>query len=247
MSHFRRAPSVPNLRAQFHAAIGKARRKNIRHLVFYVWDRVARNSTDTEFLEDLIREGEMSFTCFGGNVLHANSDDSDFFMLDINIAQAKQENRTRRTKTIDGMEQRCRNGWYPSKVPSFYWNEPVIEDGRILKRGSIVRGPTEDGQRLVRREMELHLQRFSLDCIREKCLAEGLVPAKYIASYHRSSIDHHLKQEFYAAIPNPHDGFKSSSCGEAHGTKPSTSQSTRRMNGHDCRPHSASPQPTVAT
>ena len=207
---FQESAKRSQMRAQFHAAISKARSENIRHIVFYMWDRVARNSTDTEFLEDLIREGEIVLhIASGGNVLHANSDDSDFFMLDINIAQAKQENRTRRRKTIDGMEQRCRNGWYPSKVPSFYWNEPVTDDGRILKRGSIVRGPTEEGRRLVRREMELHLQGFSLDCIRERCLSEGLVPAKQIASYHRSSVDHHLKQEFYAAIPIPHDGFKS--------------------------------------
>ncbi len=102
---FQESAKRSKLRAQFHAAISKARNEKIRHLIFYMWDRIARNSTDTEFLEDLIREGEVVLhIASGGNVLHANSDDSDFFILDINIAQAKQENRTRRRKTIDGME-----------------------------------------------------------------------------------------------------------------------------------------------
>ena len=35
----------------------------------------------------------------------------EFFAFDINIAQAKQDNRTRRTNTIDGMVTRCGHGW----------------------------------------------------------------------------------------------------------------------------------------
>ncbi len=89
---FQESAKRSKLRAQFHAAISKARNEKIRHLIFYMWDRIARNSTDTEFLEDLIRKGEVVLhIASGGNVLHANSDDSDFFILDINIAQAKQE------------------------------------------------------------------------------------------------------------------------------------------------------------
>jgi hypothetical protein len=57
--------------------------------------------------------------------------------------------------------------------------------------------------------MELHLSGFSLERIREACLAEQLVPAKLIATYHCSTVEKHLKQDFYAAIPKPHDGFKS--------------------------------------
>src|ERR1019366_8744249 len=111
----------------------------------------------------------------GGTVLHADSDDSEFFLFDINVAQAKQDNRNRRRKTIDGMEQRCRNGWHPSRTPSFYAQAPVLdEQGRPKPRGGTVVGPTEEGRRLVRREMELHLKGFSLERIRRKCVADGL-------------------------------------------------------------------------
>jgi DNA invertase Pin-like site-specific DNA recombinase len=206
---FQESAKRSKMRAQFHAAIQQAAVQKIKHLVFYVWDRIARNSTDAEMLEELIREGEVCLhLATGGTVLHRDSDDSDFFLLDINIAQAKQENRGRRRKTIDGMEQRCRNGWYPSRPPTFYKQVPVLDvDGRPKRRGSTVVGPTPEGRRLLRRQMELHLAGYSLDRIRESCLKECLVPVSLIPGYHRGLIDRHLKTDFYAALRNPHDGF----------------------------------------
>ncbi len=208
---FQESAKKSALRAEFHAAIAEARKQNIKHLVFSFWDRITRNFTDAELLEEMIRDDEITLHIASGRtVLHAQSDDSEFFMFDINVAQAKQDNRLRRRKTIDGMEQRCRNGWYPSKPPWFYWQQAVLdEDGRPKRRGSTVMGPTPEGRRLVRREMELHLRGFSLTRIRETCLEEGLVPTRLIPRYHCSIIDAHLKNAFYAAIPNPHDGFKS--------------------------------------
>lgn len=86
------------------------------------------------------------------------------------------------------MVQRCLNGWYPSRPPSFYIQQPVIdENGRMKRRGSTIVGPTEEGRLLVRREMELHLEGCSLDKIRETTLAERLVPLKQIPTYTISS------------------------------------------------------------
>ncbi len=202
---FQESAKRSELRVTFHAAIEQARRANIKHLIFPFFDRMARNFTDWEMLEEMIRDGSIVLhVVASGLVLHKDSPDSDFFATDINIAQAKQENRTRTTKTIDGMEERCERGWYPSRPPQFYEHRPVLDEaGRPLKRGSTIEGPSEAGRRLVRREMELHLQGFSLDRIRERCLSEGLVPAKMVRSYTKSIIDRHLKSEFYAALPAP--------------------------------------------
>jgi hypothetical protein len=30
----------------------------VRHIIFYVWDRIARNFTDAEILEEMVRDGE---------------------------------------------------------------------------------------------------------------------------------------------------------------------------------------------
>ncbi len=206
---FQESAKKSQLRVQFHAAIARARREGIRHLVFYVYDRITRNFTDAEILEEMIRDGQVVLhLASSGNVLHKGSDDSEFFLFDINIAHAKQDNRGRRRKTIDGMEERCRQGWYPSRPPHFYKQEPLLdENGRPKRRGSTVKGPTEEGRRLVRREMQLRLRGFSLARIREKCLEEGLVPAWLVAKYHHSTVEKHLKQDFYAAISQPHDGF----------------------------------------
>ncbi len=198
-------------RVLFHGAIERARRENIRHLIFYVYDRITRNFTDAEILEERIRRGEIVLhVTSGGNVLHRGSDDSEFYLFDMNIAHAKQDNRMRRRKTIDGMEERCRQGWYPSRTPHFYWQEPVLDEhGRPKRRGSTVAGPTEEGRLLVRREMQLHLRGFSNALVRQKCLNEGLVPSWLRPKYHDSTVENHLKQDFYAAITDPHDGLRS--------------------------------------
>jgi hypothetical protein len=79
---FQESAKKSQARVEFHAAIAKARRNNILHVVFSVWDRIARNSTDAELLEDAMREGDLVLhVASGGMVLHKNSDDSDFFIL----------------------------------------------------------------------------------------------------------------------------------------------------------------------
>ena len=110
---FQESAKRSKMRVEFHAAIAEARREKIRHLVFYVYDRIARNFTDAEMLEDLIRDGEVVLHIVSnGSVLHRDGADSDFFMFDMNIAHAKQDNRNRTSKTIDGMIERSLQGWY---------------------------------------------------------------------------------------------------------------------------------------
>ncbi len=48
---FQESAKKSQLRAEFHAAIDEARRQKIKHLIFYVWDRITRNFTDAEMLE----------------------------------------------------------------------------------------------------------------------------------------------------------------------------------------------------
>ena len=208
---FQESAKTSKLRVKFHAAIAKARREGICHLVFYVFDRISRNFTDLETLEEFIRAGDIVVhVAQGGDVLHKFGDDTAFFMADINIAQAKQDNRARRTKTIDGMTQRCRNGWHPSRVPFGYMQQPVLDaNGRPKRRGSTVVGPSPEAVRLLRREMALRVTGHSLDLIRETCLTEKLVPLALIPHYRRSTIEKRLKNVFYAALPRPHDGYKS--------------------------------------
>ena len=211
VASFQESAKKSSLRREFHAALEQARKLEVRHLVFYVWDRIARNFTDAEILEELVREGQLVVhVASGGQVLHRCSPNSDFFQFDINIAQAKQDNRERSTKTIEAMEQRCRDGWYPARPPWGYWQQPELDEhGFPKRRGSKVAGPSPEARRLVRREMELHLAGYSLDRVRVQCIKEGLVPPDLLPKYRRSGIDKRLKQDFYAALPRPHDGRRS--------------------------------------
>jgi DNA invertase Pin-like site-specific DNA recombinase len=45
VASFQESAKKSTLRSQFHAAIAKARAERVKHLVFYVWDRIARNFT----------------------------------------------------------------------------------------------------------------------------------------------------------------------------------------------------------
>src|SRR5687768_11693478 len=78
---FQETARLSKLRKTFHAAIKEASRKDIPHLVFYMWDRIARNSTDAEMLEEMIRAGDVVLHIANERrALDANSDDSDFFL-----------------------------------------------------------------------------------------------------------------------------------------------------------------------
>jgi len=100
---FQETAKESELRDQFHAAIAKALRIGIRHIVFYVYDRIARNFTDAEKLEKLIRADKLTLhIARSRNVLYAGSDDSEFMLLDFNILQAKQENRARSRRCPSG-------------------------------------------------------------------------------------------------------------------------------------------------
>ena len=208
---FQESAKESSLRERFHQAKETARQKQMRHLVFLSVDRLARTFTDMEKLEVEIRKGTfIAHFVAERRVLWHGSPDADFFLLDIATATSKQENRIRSSKTIDGMEQRCRQGWYPSRPPTFYVQEPLVDDeGRRKRRGSTVSGPDEQGRKLLRREMELRLEGATLSVIQETCVREGLVPAKTLPSYFASSVDKHLKNIFYAALEKPHDGFTS--------------------------------------
>ena len=86
-------------------------------------------------------------------VLHPGSDDSEFFLFDINIAQAKQDNRARRRKTIDAMLQRCRNGWYPSRASGVLLAGPGPgRAGQPQAAGSTVAGPRPKGDARASRD-----------------------------------------------------------------------------------------------
>jgi hypothetical protein len=122
-----------------------------------------------------------------------NSPDSEFLLRDVNAAVNKNLSRVIRTKVIDAMMTKARNGWLPTNhAPLGYKHE------RQGKGTVIVVDPDRQKVRQVRREFELRaFNHLSLREIRRQILGEGYVSPEKAASYHISSIDKRLKSPFY--------------------------------------------------
>ena len=191
-----------NLRVKYQGAIKKAIKDNIRHVVFYMYDRETRNLRDNEQNEEYVKKEKLVIHYANDNkVLYAGSSDSDFFLRDINAAANKNFIRNLRTKTMDAMKTKAKNGWFPSNhVPLGYALQKTKDsEGKELKRGSIiVPDPNISNVKWVQREFELRAQGFSYEKIRKACIDEGLVPINRITQYSLSSVERRLKNKFYA-------------------------------------------------
>jgi len=190
------------LRVKYQGAIKKAIKENIRHVVFYMYDRETRNLKDNEQNEEYVKKEKLVIHYANDNkVLYSGSSDSDFLSRDMSAIVNKNFSRNLRTKTMDAMKTKAKSGWFPSNhVPLGYaLQKPKDSFGKELKRGSItVPDPNISKVRWVQREFELRAQGFSYEKIRKTCIDEGLVPVNRITQYSLSSVERRLKNKFYA-------------------------------------------------
>lgn len=186
-------------RKKYTAAINKAVTHNIRHVLFYMFDREARNTTDTERNEKLIKADVVCIHYVRENkVLYKGSPDSDFFMRDVQAVTNKHYSRNLSTKVQDAMKQKAEGGWYPSNhVPLGYI---VVrykdENGRDLGSRP-VRDPNEQNVKWVQREFELRAQGLSFEEIRKQIIAEKLIPSHKIKGYSKGSVEYRISNVFY--------------------------------------------------
>ena len=189
-------------RKQYHEALLYAKKRSIRHILFYMSDREARNLTDNEVNEKRVMRDEIVIHYVRDRkILHKGSSDSDFLSRDMNAIVNKQFIRTLTTKVEDGMLHKAEQGWFPSNgVPYGYiTSRPKDENGREIKRSqSIIVPASENIQKWIRREFELRSQNVSFEGIQRQVLDEGLVPLKYQKTYRASSIEKRIKNQFYA-------------------------------------------------
>lgn len=189
-------------RRQYRAALTWAMDNGIRHIEFYMYDREARNLTDNEKNEKLVRQDRIVLHYVSEKkVIHKNSPDSDFFMRDIQAVTNKQFLRNLSTKVNDAMRAKAEDGWFPSNhLPLGYVHQHKRDEfGRELKRGTtIVRDPYDKKVRQAQREFELRgYERMTLTQIKEQLVAEGFISQKQGRNY-ESSIERRLKNKFYS-------------------------------------------------
>ena len=189
-------------RKKFHEAMARAKRKRVRHLVFWVWDRIARNYTDVEKLEEQVRDD--LFVLHVANerrVLHALSTDSEWLTADVNTLTSKHYSRELRRRAIESMAEKARAGWFPMKAPLGYRNAKArTAAGGIKDRGGTIETVPEQ-KALVRRMAALRMQGYSLDRIAAQVLEEGLVPRTHERGFKGpgavSRVESILKNPFY--------------------------------------------------
>jgi site-specific DNA recombinase len=188
-------------RKKYTRAINAALTQNIRHLLFYMYDREARNLTDNEKNEKLVKADLICLHYVRENkILSKDSPDSEFFIRDVQAAANKQFIRNLSAKVGDSMKQKAEQGWYPSNNPPLGYAPIKMKDenGRELRRGSIV-GIDPDPKRVrqVQREFELRAQGRTYREIRQIIISEGFIDPSKVHRYREGALEYRLKLPFY--------------------------------------------------
>ena len=188
-------------RKKYSEALNSALVQNIRHVLFYMNDREARNLTDNEKNEAHVLDDKIAIHYVNERkVLHKDSPSSDFFTRDIYAVTNKHFSRVLSEKIIDVMTKKAEDGWFPGNHPPLGYEHMRLKgpDGRNLKRGTvIVPSSNEKILLLVKSEFELRAKKYSYDEIRSHNLSNGLVPKYLENSYSRAAIEKRLKNKFY--------------------------------------------------
>ena len=193
-------------RCGYNKAINFALKNNIRHLIFLMDDREARNLTDVETNEKLVMKDKLVIHyVLDRKIIHKHSPDSDFFMRDMKAAINKNFSRSLGTRMDFVMREKAESGWYPGNRPPLGYvpQRKKDENGKELKRDSIIAiDPLDKNVRQVQREFELRVRDgvdrpLPLEEIRNQIIAENYILPSKIPNYHVSGIEKRLKNVFY--------------------------------------------------
>jgi DNA invertase Pin-like site-specific DNA recombinase len=186
-------------RKKYQSVIKWAIAENIQHVLFYQVDREARNLTDNEYNEKLVRAGIITLHyTHDRRVISQSSPDTEFFLRDMQATMNKNLSRVIGVKTKAAMIHKAELGWAPTNhLPLGYRHERIRDNhGREQKRGTtIVVDPVGAAQ--VRREFELRASGLSFRGIRDAMIREGFIPVDSIRNYHVGSIERRLSNPFY--------------------------------------------------
>lgn len=206
-------------RKKFRENIEYALRKRVKHILFYVSSREARNLIDVEENENLVKQGRIILHYVKDrSVLHKNSPPNDFFMRDVNAALNKHYSRDLSNKVRDAYVTKAEAGWWPYRhTPLGYIHSKSKDEyGNGIKgTAKLIPDPNVQSVRQVQREFELRSKNYSYDKIRSEIIKEGFIAPTEIKKYNRSTIEKRLKNSLYRgyfkiagsdrAYPGKHD------------------------------------------
>lgn len=158
-------------RLQYHEAIAYVLKNKIPHLIFYSYDREARNLTDCEYNEKLAREGTLTLHyARERKLLDKDSPGGDFLSRDFHGILNKKSSIDLGIVVRANLTTKAEKGWYPSnKIPLGYKS---FKKSRSTHATTIV-DPDQLKVRQVQREFELRSQGLSFDHIATMIKEEG--------------------------------------------------------------------------
>jgi DNA invertase Pin-like site-specific DNA recombinase len=114
-------------RDSFNELIDYAKKHDeVRHIIFDVTDRMTRNDVDKIKIYTLIKLYDKTIHFSRSNKkISKNSGSEDEFMMDIEVAVAKKMSNDISRKTKMGMDEKAKQGYYPSVAPLGYINSPI--------------------------------------------------------------------------------------------------------------------------
>lgn len=188
-------------RKKYRALMQFALSQGVKHILFYIGSREARNLTDNEKNEKLIKEGKIIIHYVSENkVFDTETPDSEFLAKDIIAAVNKNYSRENGTKMKAAYRTKAEKGWWPYRhTPLGYvhFKEKDAYGNAIKGTAKLTPDPDPTIVRLVRREFELRAQGFSYDLIRKKNIEDNIVPAELVGKYSRHGIEERLKNSLY--------------------------------------------------
>ena len=188
-------------RRKYHEAIEWSLKNKVRHVLFYMGDREARNLTDNEYNEKLVLQDRIVLHYVReSKILHKDSPESDFTARDYQAVGNKDFSRRLRVKVNDAMRKKAEDGWFPNNhAPLGYVHKYLTnENGRQRKRGTIiVRDPIDKNVKQVQREFELCAKGYSVAAIRSQIIADGFIVPSEKKTYSKHGIEGRLKSKFY--------------------------------------------------
>lgn len=103
-------------RPQFRRALGRVQSEGIRHVVFWVFDRVGRNFTDYEFIETSVKRGDFELHLASeGRSFNKTTPASDWLVADVNSLTSKHYSRELSRRATESMRRKAEDGVYPTR------------------------------------------------------------------------------------------------------------------------------------
>lgn len=188
-------------RKKYKLIMNFAQTHGVKHILFYVGSREARNLTDNEQNESLIKADKITVHHVSeGKVYWKGSPDSDFLCRDISAAVNKANSRENGTKMKAAYRTKAGNGWWPYRhTPLGYvhYKERKENGAPIKGTARLIADPNGKKVQLVQREFEMRSVGLSYETIRAKNMEEGYVPQSMLMKYSKRGVEDRLKNPIY--------------------------------------------------